>query len=153
MNEVPVRSFKDLEVYQNAYRGMLLVHKEIVPRLPKEEDYDLKDQLRRATKSVPRLIAEGHAKRHQRRGFHKYIDDAMGESNETMVSLEQARDLYPDRLVAGLCTELVDLYDKISRQLHNLALAWEGFGGRSRTTKPDSHYATDQRATGGGANQ
>lgn len=132
-----IRSFRDLEVYQNAYRGMLLVHREIVPKLPREEDYDLKDQLRRATKAVPRLIAEGHSKRHQKKGFQKYMDDATAESNETIVSLEQAHDLYPDHVDTNLCVELVDLYDKISRQLHNLAVAWEGFGRRSRATGAD----------------
>jgi four helix bundle protein len=61
--------------------------KDILPKLLKEEEYDLKNQLRRAVKAIPRLIAEGHSKRHQKRGFQKYIDDAMTESNETIVSL------------------------------------------------------------------
>jgi len=54
----------------------------------------LVDQLRRSTKAIPRLIAEGHSKRHQKKGFQKYLDDAMTESNETMVSLAQAKDIY-----------------------------------------------------------
>jgi hypothetical protein len=40
------RSFHDLEVYQNTYSAMLAVFKHILPKLPKEEEYDLKDQLR-----------------------------------------------------------------------------------------------------------
>ena len=73
---------------------MLLVMKEIVPKLPNSEKYDLKDQLSRSCKAIPRLIAEGYAKKHQKSGFQKYLDDAMGECNETIVSLEQCRDLY-----------------------------------------------------------
>ena len=71
-----ITSFLDLDVYQNAYQAMLEVFKLVLPRLPKEEEHDLKSQLRRSVKAVPRLIAEGHSKRHQQKGFQKYLDDA-----------------------------------------------------------------------------
>ncbi|MFH1876853.1 MAG: four helix bundle protein [Candidatus Omnitrophota bacterium] len=136
-----IRSFQDLDVYQTAYKAMLNVHKEILPKLPKEENYDLKDQLRRSTKAIPRLIAEGHSKRHQYRGFQKYIDDALAESNETIVSLCQARDLYLSQVDSNLCNSLIDRYDKISRQLYNLALSWDTFNKRNRKTINDSSCA------------
>ena len=151
MNEAKrkIKSFQDLDVYQNTYSAMLTVFKHILPRLPKEEEYDLKDQLRRSTKAIPRLIAEGHSKRHQRKGFQKYIDDAMAESNETIVSLNQARDLYPRYVDINMCEELVDLYDKTSRQLYNLSLAWTKFGERkeqrNHLTKDETSGATKQR--------
>jgi four helix bundle protein len=85
---MPIKSFRDLEVYQNSYQAMLVVMKEILPELPENEKYDLRDQLSRSCKAVPRLIAEGYGKRHQRAGFQKYIDDAMAECNEMVVSLE-----------------------------------------------------------------
>ena len=138
-----VRSFQDLDVYQGTYKAMLIVFENILPKLPKEERYDLKDQLRRSTKAIPRLIAEGHSKRHQKRGFQKYIDDALAESNETIVSLSQARDLYPTHIDTNLCSELIDTYDKSSRQLYNLALSWDTFNRRNRKTTDDSSYATE----------
>ena len=113
---------------------MLDVFKSILPSLPVEEKYDLVDQLRRSTKAVPRLIAEGHSKRHQKKGFQKYIDDAMAESNETIVSLTQARDLYSSRVDIKVCERLIDTYDKISRQCYKLAIAWDKFN--ERKTKP-----------------
>ena len=79
VNKKIIRSFRDLEVYQNTYKAMLLVMKGIVPKLPDSEKYDLKDQLSRSCKAIPRLIAEGYAKRHQKMGFQKYLGDAMGE--------------------------------------------------------------------------
>jgi four helix bundle protein len=130
----PIKSFRDLDVYQSAYGAMLEVFKHILPKLPKEEEYDLKNQLRRSSKAVPRLIAEGHSKRHQKKGFQKYIDDAMAESNETIVSLSQARDLYAQHVDVGVCDALIDIYDKASRQLYNLSLAWTKFGGRKKRT-------------------
>jgi four helix bundle protein len=126
----PIRSFQDLDVYQNTYKAMISVFKNILPNLPREEEYDLKDQLRRSTKAIPRLIAEGHSKRHQRKGFQEYLDDAMAESNETLVSLSQVKDLYPRSVNIDVCGELINAYDKASRQLYNLSLAWSKFSQR-----------------------
>ncbi len=133
MNRKPIRSFHDLDVYRNAYQAMLEVFRYILPQLPKEEQCDLADQLRRSTKAVPRLIAEGHSKRHQKRGFIKYIDDAMAESNETLVSLTMVRDLYS--IEVERCKQLMDIYDKISRQLYRLSIAWSEFSEK-RLTQP-----------------
>jgi len=125
-----ITSFKDLEVYQNSYKAMLIVMKEIIPKLPDSEKYDLKEQLSRACKGIPRLIAEGYAKRHQKLGFQKYIDDAMGECNEMVVSLSQARDIYSAYVNIRRCEELVDIYDKSGRQLYKLGSAWTNFKTR-----------------------
>ena len=123
----PIKSFKDLEVYQNTYKTMLIVMKEVLPELPNNEKYDLKDQLSRACKSIPRLIAEGYAKRHQKAGFQKYLDDAMAECNEMIVSLEQAKDLYNIEPKSTKMIDLIDLYDKSGRQLYKLSMAWTNF--------------------------
>lgn len=124
--------FIDLDVYQRSYQAMIRIFKDILPIIPKEERYDLLDQLRRSCKAVPRLIAEGHSKRHQNKGFQKYIDDAHAESNESMVSLCQFRDLYAKDTSKEVCIELIKTYDCISRQLYKLAVSWEAFHKRSR---------------------
>jgi four helix bundle protein len=125
-----IASFTDLEVYQNSYRIMLIVMREIVFKLPDSEKYDLKDQVSRACKSIPRLIAEGYAKRHQKMGFQKYIDDAMAESNEMVVSLSQCRDIYPIYIDIKVCEDLIDMYDKTGRQLYRLGNSWTNFKKR-----------------------
>ena len=132
MNKVKksIKSFQDLDVYQGTYKAMLAVFKHILPKLPKEEEYDLKDQLRRSSKAIPRLIAEGHSKRHQKKGFQKYLDDAMAESNEAIVSLSQVRDLYSRYVDINVRKKLIGTYDKSSRQLYNLSLAWTKFTQR-----------------------
>lgn len=126
----PIRSFRDLEVYQNTYSASIEVISKIVPKLPRTEEHDLADQLRRLAKAVPRLIAEGYSKKHQKKGFQKYLDDAMAESNEIIVSLSHARDLYSGCVDPKLCENLIDLYDKPSRQLYNLATKWRDFKER-----------------------
>lgn len=120
-----VKSFRDLEVYRNTYNLSIRVAKEILPLLPKEEKYDLYDQLSRSTKAIPRLIAEGHGKKHQKAGFQKYLDDTIAECNETIVGLEHCKDLYG--IDEKLITDLVDQYDKSARQVYKLRKAWDSF--------------------------
>lgn len=129
----PIRSFYDLNVYQSTYDTSIIFLTKIIPKLPKEERFDLTQQLRRSVKAVPRLIAEAYSKRHQKRGFQALIDDAMEESNENIVSLSHVKDAY--KIEVDLCKELIDIYDKASRQLYKLSLAWSGFKER-RQTKP-----------------
>jgi four helix bundle protein len=132
MNEKKqITSFRDLEVYQNSYSAMLRVMREIIPKLPSSERFDLVDQTSRSCKAIPRLIAEGYAKRHQKMGFQKYLDDALAECNETIVSLEQIRDIYGIEM--ELVNELVKIYDQTSRQLYKLSMAWTTF---KRPTTP-----------------
>ncbi len=114
-----VISYRDLNVFQNSYSAVIKIFNEVLPGLPASEKYDLKDQISRSSKAIPRLIAEGYAKRHQKMGFQKYLDDAMAECNETVVSLSQCRDLYRIK-----CDELIDIYDKCGRQLYKLSRSW-----------------------------
>lgn len=126
MEEKPkIKSFRDLDVYQSSYECSIIVITKLLVKLPASERFDLKDQLSRSVKAIPRLIAEGYAKRHQKFGFQKYLDDALAESNETIVGIEMCRDLY--QINPELCAELVDKYDKISRQLYKLAKSWSSF--------------------------
>src|SRR3989344_8248505 len=91
-----IKSFKDLIVYQNLYKAMILVNTKIVPKLPQEERFDLGDQMRRGSKAAPALIAEGFAKRYQKRHWSTYIHDTIGECNEMMHHLSVCIDLYGD---------------------------------------------------------
>ncbi|MFH1507567.1 MAG: four helix bundle protein [Candidatus Omnitrophota bacterium] len=127
-------SFNDLEVYRNTYEVSVIVMTKIITKLPDMERYDLKDQLSRSCKAIPRLIAEGYAKKHQKHGFQKYLDDAMGECNEIIVSLSHCKDIYAQYVDKELCIKLIDIYDKSGRQLYNLSQAWTNFKVKGRRT-------------------
>lgn len=64
IQEKRITSFYDLEVYRDTYNASIVVMKEIVPKLPDVEKFDLRNQISRSAKAIPRLIAEGYAKRH-----------------------------------------------------------------------------------------
>jgi four helix bundle protein len=55
-------SFEGLKVWQKAHELMLFVHQEIALLLPKDEKWDLADQIRRSSKSVGANIAEGYGR-------------------------------------------------------------------------------------------
>ena len=59
---------------------------------PKEEQYALCDQLRRAVISIPSNIAEGMGRASVKEQVH-FIEIAFGSLNEVMCQLELAREL------------------------------------------------------------
>src|SRR3990167_4445144 len=116
-----IQSFKDLRVYQESYQLALESNKAIL-RLPSSEKYDLVDQLRRASKSIPANIAEGYAKRISEKEFKKYLLSAIGSCNEMVVHISFARDLgfwKPE-----FCNNLLNRYDSVGKQLTRLMPHW-----------------------------
>lgn len=126
-NRKPIKSFKDLIVYQNLYKAMLIVLSEIIPKLPQDEKFDLVDQMRRCCKAGPALIAEGFAKRYQKLHWRKYINDTIGECNEMIHHLSVCMDVYSKYLSADKCRQLIDLYDMSCKQLTKLGQAWTDY--------------------------
>jgi four helix bundle protein len=119
-----IKSFKDLEVYQEAYRLAIIINKEVI-KLPIFEKNDLGSQLRRCSKSSPANIAEGWAKRRFPKEFKKYIDSAIGSSNEMEVHLSMARDL--GYWKKEFCDELIQRYIYLEGRLVNLRNKWQTF--------------------------
>jgi four helix bundle protein len=69
-----IRTFEDLECWQECRRLRLFVAREVVPVLPKDERYRLGDQILRAARSTTANIAEGYGR------FH-FLDNAKFCSN------------------------------------------------------------------------
>lgn len=120
----PIKSFKDLIVYQNLYKAMVLVLTKVIPKLPKEEKFDLVNQMQRACKSAPAQIAEGYAKKHHKKSWQKYIDDAIVECNEMIHHLSCCKDVYYNFIDMKLCEQLIDTYNITGKQLYNLGKNW-----------------------------
>ena len=86
-----VGSFKDLIVYQKAYKLTMEIF-EISKDFPKEEKYSLTDQIRRSSRSVTSNMAEAWAKRRYEKSFINKLTDSLGEENETEVWLDYSKD-------------------------------------------------------------
>ena len=86
---MPIQSFRDLHVYQESLQLAKDVN-ELVKTFPKDEKFLLVDQMKRASRGIPSLIAETWVKRRMLKVLHKYLRDAVGEANEMVNHLEQA---------------------------------------------------------------
>ena len=111
--------YEDLEVFKRAYGLSLDVHR-ISLDFPKVEQYGgLADQLRRSSKSVCALIAEGSGRqRSSNAEFKRYCVMAMGSADEARLWCRYARDLgYVDD---ERFTRWHDDYQQIARMLQGL---------------------------------
>ena len=117
-----IKSFRDLKIYQESLQLAKEIN-ELVKTFPKDEKYLLVDQMKRASRGISSLIAEGWIKRTTIKVFRKYLRDAIGEANEMMNHLEQARMF--KYLKDKKAKNLIERYDKISAMLFNLKDNWK----------------------------
>ena len=75
-----MKNYKDLNVWKKAHAFVLTAYK-ASKSFPKEEQYNLTSQLRRAATSIPTNLAEGCGK-FTERDFARYIQNALGSSME-----------------------------------------------------------------------
>ena len=81
------KSFRDLDVYQDALSLSLEIH-EFAKTLPVEERYVLSDQMRRASRSVPANISEAWRKRRYKAAFIAKLSDSETEASEMQCWLD-----------------------------------------------------------------
>ena len=111
-------------MYQRSREALKLVH-ELVDAFPDYEKFDLADQMRRASKSVPANITEGYALRQSVKEFRRYLRAAMASANEMEAHVEIARDL--NYIANDAAARLIEEYQIIGKQLHRLIENWRSF--------------------------
>jgi four helix bundle protein len=82
-----LRHFRDLEVYQKAFRTAMHIY-QITKGFPAEERYSLVDQIRRSSRAVCSNLAEAWRKRKYIAVFKNKLTDSMQEASETQSWLE-----------------------------------------------------------------
>ncbi len=104
MDKKVIRSFEDLEVYKLA-RAFSRKVCQLIKKLPKEEEYNLKGQMRRAKLSMTNNIAEGFGRFHfqenmqfcrQSRGSICELIDDFNECFDSAYIDEEYRDQLKD---------------------------------------------------------
>jgi four helix bundle protein len=63
-HSMTVMNLDKLEVWARARDFAVVVYRDVIPRLPTDEKWNLTQQLKRAVQSVPANIAEGHGRYH-----------------------------------------------------------------------------------------
>ena len=117
-----IKSYEDLEVYERAYVSSLEIHR-LSLTFPKIEQFELANQIRRATKSIPMNIAEGYGKKASTAEFKRYLTMALGSNNEVKVQLRYCKDL------GYITQDQYDRHDKehteIGKMLSKLIQTWQ----------------------------
>ena len=81
-----MRNFRDLVAWQKSIELCLLTY-DLTKELPKEEEYGLKSQLRRASVSIPSNLAEGSGKR-SIKDYCRFVQISLGSCSELETQLE-----------------------------------------------------------------
>jgi four helix bundle protein len=118
------RGFKDLKVFQLAYRLAMRIFEES-KHFPSEERYSLTDQIRRSSRSVTSNIAEAYRKRQYPNAFVSKLADADGECAETQVWIDYGRDC--GYWSPGFASEVTSGYEEVGRMLGGMIAHPEKF--------------------------
>ena len=109
-----MKSYKDLEIYQIAYRLALEVHKMSLT-LPKYELYEQGSQVRKSSKSVKDTIVEGYGRRRYKDDFIKFLTYSQGSCDETISHLNMISDIH---FHENPLTDLMNEYDLLGRKIN-----------------------------------
>jgi len=121
----PVRSFRDIEVYQKALEGSVMIAKHFLPILEKVQ-YPLREEMVPTSLDIPRFLAEAHSIRFESnlQGI-ALLEKAMVGCNKMVVYLEQVRDIYPEDIEQVLVEETIKKYAYNRQKIFHLEEAWK----------------------------
>ena len=91
INKEKIKTFKDLIVWQEGHKLVLMIYK-LTDNFPKKENYSLIDQMRRSTVSITSNIAEGFSRQYNKEGLQFY-SIAKGSVTELENQLLIAKDV------------------------------------------------------------
>ena len=107
----------NLIVYTKSYELAVSIYK-FSKTLPKEEQYGLTSQIKRASTSIPLNIAEGYGKQASDAEFKRYLMMAKGSCCEMGVLLDLLRDL--EYLTVEHHKSYYEKYEEIEKMLYSL---------------------------------
>jgi len=109
--------YKDLDVFKRSYKLALTTH-QFSLRLPRELQYDLADQIRRASRSIPSNIAEGYGRNKSFKDKINFLNSALGSNEEMLFNLKFLKD---SNLISQKdFQELYEEYNICGKQLNQL---------------------------------
>lgn len=122
----PIRSFRDLEVYQRTLKAATEIMTKLIPVFT-NSDCPVKEKLVDSSLKIPELISQAHSRRFEKGDELKILDTALEECNKVVVYLEQVRDIFGQKVDRALCEDLIKRYIFVRRKIFNLYKAWKRF--------------------------
>lgn len=131
-----VQGLKRLQVWVRAKDFALKVYKQVLPLLPPEEKWNLNQQLRRSSLSVPANIAEGYGRFYYQDNV-RFCYNARGSLEETLSHLIFAfeADFIPETLYKELEAEGEEIEKMLNGYISYLKKSKQG------ADEPGANYA------------
>jgi four helix bundle protein len=121
---MPIKSYRDLEVYKRA-KALVAPIYQLVASFPALEQFDLCDQMRRASKSVVANIVEGYSHKDTPAKAKQHWRISMGSADEMVEHLDTAVAL--EYASQDVCRPYIEEYTIIAKQLYTLIHNWRTF--------------------------
>ncbi len=123
----PVRSFRDLDIYQKTLECSVLVCKDLAPVL-KELGYQFQENMVNCAMSVPLFIGEAHSLRFASfQGGVTLLEKSMACCNKMIVYLEQMKGVYGSKINVELVDDLIARYADSRTKSFHLEKSWKKF--------------------------
>lgn len=139
----PVKTFRDLDVYQGTIECAVLISKNITPVLTKL-GYPYAERLNGSALSVSLFVAESHSLRFADFALGVgYLEKAMSTSNKMVVYLEHVKGLYGSKLDQDLIEDIIGRYVSGRIKMFHLEKSWKRFRteyGDSKEKKGDGGF-------------
>lgn len=133
-------SYKNLEIWNEAREVSILIH-EMTFRLPKFEQFEGAQQIRRSSKSVRSNIVEGYGRRRYKADYIRFLIFAQASNDETIDHLEtlyETKSFTDKEVYNNLHSRLQILGRKINSFIK--AVDNDYRGGPSSVQEPESDY-------------
>jgi four helix bundle protein len=131
-------SYKKLEIWLEARELSIMIH-EMTLKLPKFEQFEVAQQIRRSSKSVRSNIVEGYGRRRYKADFIRFLIIAQASNDETIDHLEtlfETKSLINQLLFDNLHQGL----QKLGRKINNFLKAVERDHNSNQVNEPDVEY-------------
>ena len=109
-----MKNYRDLEIYQLAYRLAIKVHR-MTLTLPNYEMYEQGSQVRRSTKSIKDNIVEGYGRKRYKQEFIRFLVFAHASCDEAISQLTMIDEIHFES--KGL-NEFISDYEILGRKIY-----------------------------------
>jgi hypothetical protein len=133
----PVKTFRDLDIYQTTLECSVIITKNLRPKLVLQK-YLFLEGVTNCAMSVPLFIAEAHSIRFGNFALGlSLLEKSMSDCNKMIVYLEHIKGLYGSKVDTDLIDDLISRYDISRTKSFHLELSWKKFSTPVRGAPTD----------------
>lgn len=109
-----MKSYKDLEIYQEAYTLAIHIHLMSI-KLPTYELHEQGSQIRISSKSIKSNIVEGYGRRRYKAEFIRFLIFAQASCDETISHLNMISEIHYQK---NSLNHLIDKYNTLGKKIN-----------------------------------